>query len=596
MSEKIPPDDYEKQRISLESGFRKLFPQVDMSNEEQNKAHAEFVALRRELSKSFNAGSPEVTEAKINAFLTSHGATPSEPAVMPSVAESKPIDVDWPIIDFNFDVPPKVVPVAGVETIAQSEEDEPKVFRSNREKKEGKKEEPSFEDRKKYLNSRNNKLRAKAKEYGIKFESFVRNTGERYRKLPLIYKIGVAGALLGMNVATGGASTLVTLLTSTAMIGQRALGAASAYALIDGLYEKRLTRKENERGSERTEFEKWKKRGYSTATALAVFTGLPGYAVKEGFDAIGGSGMLKALGALMGISPDTAELPHTIPKTAGAPAEPLVKPLVIDEIKQQIVEENARATTEVTTPQESRQALRTAVEKLTRVSATADAKFEMPKHADFSIHEDDTTISPYDVTPTDQSGVDDDIVQVSEESQPVAEPEVQQIQTETPIETAKPSAEPIETVPEAEPLPVVEVPKPEYATVDLTQEQVGVETAPAESMSAQVEHAKEWTNPNGVKIDPLRGGVYQYPNGVPVAYGKGALEAAQDFAKANPNTSVWVQSEKPVLYEGKLHQYVYEVKYGGFWRGMQILGVDGPSDPSHIITIDPNALVKRLGE
>ena len=313
----------------------------------------------------------------------------------------------------------------------------------------------SFEDRKGRLNRRAGELDAKAKEYGIKFENFVRNIGEDYRKLPLKYKIGVAGALLGLNIATGGASTLVTLLTSTAMLGQRALGSAATYALLDGLLEKKLARKEKERGSERTKSEKLRKRGLSAAAALAVFTGLPGYAVKEGFDAIGGGGMLKALGALMGISPATTELPPTTPVPTGASAghsveeaakimqqakEQLAKEITarneikagLDQVKQQIVEEKARVAAETSTPREAKQALKTAVEKLTKVSATADAKFEMPKHADFSIHEDDTTISPYDVTPTDQSGADD-TMQVGEESQSVAEPEAQQpIVEETP--------------------------------------------------------------------------------------------------------------------------------------------------------------------
>src|SRR3989344_5509381 len=486
-------------------------------------------------------------------------------------------------------------------------------------------EQASFEDKKKYLNGRDKELGAKAKEFGIKVESHIRNAGEWYRKLPLKYKIGVAGALLGLNVATGGASTFVTLFTGTAMIGQRALGSASVYALIDGLYEKRLQKEEKKRGSDRTKFERWKKRGYSTAAALAVFIGLPGYAIKEGFDAVGGGGLLKALGSLMGHTIPAEVTPVTVPsgvstdqvadeakKVLEETKEQLAKEIIerdkiqagLEQVKQQIAEEKAQVAAEASTPQETRQALRTAVEKITKLTETASAKFEMPKHADFSIHEDDTTISPYDVTPTDQTPAED-----------IGSVEVEEVEEQ--VETSSASAP--EATP-AEPLPVEKVSEPvvyQKVEADVLQTAGNVEATPVEvpappaeapvssvetpspvgeTPTLQAEQVKEWTNPNGVKVDPLRGSVYQYPNGVPVAYGNGALEAAQNFAKANPNTSVWVQADKPVLYEGKLHQWVYEVKYGGFWRGMQILGADGPSDPSHIITIDPKALVKRLGE
>ncbi len=164
--------------------------------------------------------------------------------------------------------------------------------------------------------------------------------------------------------------------------------------------------------------------------------------------------------------------------------------------------------------------------------------------------------------------------------------------------------------PVAEPTTEIKIEKPEgQSVIDITEAQrlheqeiatntVGQQPTinteiPPPSSTSMIEHLKEWINPNKVPVDPLHGGVYKYPNGVPVGYGKGALDAAQDFAKAT-GKSAWVQSETPVLYEGKLQQYVFEVKYGGFWRGIQILGADGPSDPSQIITIDPDAFVERL--
>ena len=62
----------------------------------------------------------------------------------------------------------------------------------------------------------------------------------------------------------------------------------------------------------------------------------------------------------------------------------------------------------------------------------APTRFEMPKHADFSIHEDDTTISPYDVTPTDNAQTDD-VLSVEE-----VEEDVQDQPAEAPVHVIEP--------------------------------------------------------------------------------------------------------------------------------------------------------------
>ncbi|MFM2330522.1 MAG: hypothetical protein RLZZ26_29 [Candidatus Parcubacteria bacterium] len=110
--------------------------------------------------------------------------------------------------------------------------------------------------------------------------------GEWYRKLPLKYKVAVSGALFGASLATGGASTLVTLL-SAAKLGQRSLSSLGTYALVEGTLEKRLAKKEAERGTARTKFEKWKKHGTAATVALAIFSGVPGLAIKEGWSLTG---------------------------------------------------------------------------------------------------------------------------------------------------------------------------------------------------------------------------------------------------------------------------------------------------------------------
>lgn len=112
-----------------------------------------------------------------------------------------------------------------------------------------------------------------------------------------------------------------------------------------------------------------------------------------------------------------------------------------------------------------------------------------------------------------------------------------------------------------------------------------------------IEHMKEFINQNKLPIDPLHGHIFQDTTGAIIAYGNdfnARFDAAQDFAKANPNTSVWVQAKEPVFYEGAWRPWVFEVKYGGLWRGMQILGADGPTTPSQIGGINPDAFIKQL--
>jgi hypothetical protein len=154
---------------------------------------------------------------------------------------------------------------------------------------------------------------------------------------------------------------------------------------------------------------------------------------------------------------------------------------------------------------------------------------------------------------------------------------------------------------DAPPLQEVKLVSPEsITTVDLTGAQDLAETpATSETLPSAptIEHMEEFINQNKLPIDPLQGHVFQDKSGALLAYGNdfGArFDAAQEFARANPNTSVWVQAEKPVFYEGAWRPWVFEVKYGGWWRGMQILGADGPTVPSQIGGIDPNTFIKQL--
>lgn len=122
--------------------------------------------------------------------------------------------------------------------------------------------------------------------------------------------------------------------------------------------------------------------------------------------------------------------------------------------------------------------------------------------------------------------------------------------------------------------------------------------APSNKDIPMVVHTEKFINSNNISIDPLHGHIFEGKGGAIYAYGNSfseRLDAAQEYAKSHPGASVWVQADKPVLFEGALRPYVLEVKYEGFWKGgMQILGVDGPMDPSRIGGVDPKEFTKQL--
>lgn len=170
----------------------------------------------------------------------------------------------------------------------------------------------------KYLNERIVTLGEQAPGLGKELGKNVLKTGEWYGKLPLKYKIGLSAALIGASVATGGAGTLVTIL-SAAKLGQRTLASAGVYAMVEGLMEKRYARQDMEAGRERRKWETWKKHGLAATATLAVFSGVPGYFLREGFTAVGGMHAVEWLGGALGIVPEH----YTVPTTGGTASPPV---------------------------------------------------------------------------------------------------------------------------------------------------------------------------------------------------------------------------------------------------------------------------------
>ncbi len=166
---------------------------------------------------------------------------------------------------------------------------------------------------------------------------------------------------------------------------------------------------------------------------------------------------------------------------------------------------------------------------------------------------------------------------------------------EAPAAPAAPEA------PAAPPLEKIEITGPEPVKgIDLTQAPAAAEqiVPPEPSLQSLIqEQTKEFINVHTVPIDPLQGHIFQDDNGIVLAYGNefaARFDAAQEFAKANPGTSVWVQAEKPVFYNGAWRPWVHEIRYGGFFRGIQILNPDGPADLSQIGAIKPETFIKQL--
>lgn len=308
---------------------------------------------------------------------------------------------------------------------------------------------PSFEDKKKHLTERIKELDAAI---ALKAEKLAEKIGEAYNKLPMKYKFAIGATLAGGMALTWPVSTVAGMAFGGVIGLQRAAGMFGMFVnfekkLLDAHASKlagakmtgifgRLAR-ESEGGN----------KNEAAALAMAYTFGLSsaiGYGVKTAAD------WLADLYYDTNITEEVSAQPKA-PKTTIVPAKPSV-PVPSVELSAESAERLSKygitgssspeqIATEQMTPNESREALRTAVNGIMQLTEEPSS-FEMPKHADFSIHEDDTTISPYDVTPTDQLG-EDDMLSTAEkvEEQTADTPETS---SET-IADTEPSVSPTET-------------------------------------------------------------------------------------------------------------------------------------------------------
>ena len=342
---------------------------------------------------------------------------------------------------------------------------------------------------------------------GLDGERLFRKVGEWYNKRDWKTKLAI-GATLGLGATISvGVSVPLAYACLSGVAAQRLAGFATMYMK----YEKKSHDEAWGRNKE------WGKQ--KAMLKAGLYTVLMGLTMKEAIEYASGTELAHSaqakvegfLGWMMGhtASPPIANAPEA-PATVATPQalpiqeDPAVAPSVAPTAEPStppVPEPAPRLPEPVPQPA----AAAAASEQVSRPIAQgiqrpeAPSRFEMPKHADFSIHEDDTTISPYDVTPTDQSGAEDILspeaeeveeqvetssasapetppveeLQVEKVSEPVVYPRVEAdvLQTAENIEATSVEAHVPEAVTKPEPVPTpAEMPAEPSQSVDAVPE------------------------------------------------------------------------------------------------------------------------------
>ena len=436
-----------------------------------------------------------------------------------------------------------------------------------------------FAKSKDYLNQRAKQIDAQAE--GSRGERIIRKFGEQYNKLSFIKKLGI-GVTLGVGTAVGTAFSLPLALVGVGgLVIQRAAGAASMFLKIEKSLQDKKT------GEKSYQIMARKERAMLDA---ALYTFAFSYALKEVIEAAQEHGTVERarewLGSMMGeftgnrteagaIATAPSIFPQSAPAIEAKPPVPVTEAVAPSAPE---VSTTPSPTAEVPEPA----AAAAAGEQVSRPVAQGisrpetPTRFEMPKHADFSIHEDDTEISPYDVTPTDQTQAEDVLSVEAEEIE-----EVQQ---------------PVESQTEAidEPLTNVKVPEPEkLATVDLTKEQTSVETPAEVPSEAPIPAPEVITNSFGLQIPTGEPHIYAGADtGHTFVFGGTPTERANSilqYLKENPNKVVFGPDNTNAyrvpwhLVEGKIVSGVHMRTSGFLGFFFTWMKPPGPEDLRQII-------------
>ncbi len=547
------------------------------------------------------------------------------------------------------------------------EEIEKEKTKSKEEKQRAKIEEKErAAARKQYLEDRKKEQEKEGKGFGREAGAFLKGIGEKYRKLPLRYKLGISAALIGASVLSGGASTWITVATSMAMGGQRALNALGTYAAVEGAWESGLAQKEKLDGYIRTEKDEWKKQGTAVAAALAIFSGVPGMALKEIFEGAGGGLEFlyeKLHGKLSSaIDPELVQKP---PSPSHTPSGSAVWEGPTEEVKMPATPESpyVEAPTLLVTAQPGDGYERMTKQMWNELKMQNLNPDNYPKGSDIErlLNADPKSINSVvhqiaqehgyykpDGTSTvvklgehmffDSEGKLQlgDAARapegapvtghaagelkagygspITEKVTPIEAPQSPQVAPETSVEKPSVDKPAVETMEQA-PAPVEErkVPAAKEDNVwrdsqgepwkagDGTPITTGAESGVAPEISVEKsvpELSKEFVNDYKVTVNPLESHVYEDKEGTVVVFGDDfgkRFLGAQEYVKANPGKSVWIQAEKPVLQDGVLRPWVMEIKKGWMpWSGIEIVNPTGPSNPSQIGAIRPENFTKLL--
>jgi hypothetical protein len=623
--------DYDMQRQLLETKFKSKFPTPDLTNEEYVQANKQYTELKRGLARDFDAHAPEKTWSPIADFLRGIGASTEIPSAAAKPVESQArSEVPEQIAEMSPEAVPDYVQEAVSKDFTPAEHRRTLSHLVNEFGRLGKETFKSYASSSAELIRRTRELDTEAEKIGITEKGF-RKLGEFYNRRGWKSKLAI-GAGLGLGAGIGAAAAFLPAIIAFggAIALQRTAGLATMYLKFE---------------KDALEGEKWGKEKAMGKAILytAGMTAGMAYLVKEVSESKWAQPdalkqtyeeTLEWLSRHFGEQDPSLSGESHIPVAPAAPGETIAGSIEgsATEIPSITVRAQGGYGYEYMLKRMWEQLHEKGLDPAkypegTDIRRLLDAK---PENIDRVVHIMATDSGFYRPDGTSAAVGKGDILAFNTEGNVLHTTPDGTSSIHAPTQLADEGPVPQEYIDAHEkvPLPAEEEPKSEAAQAEpklpaepisksggltadsLTLPQPEDSTVPATESASEtivpspdsppplpVEHTKEFLNKNNIVINPLEGHVYQDGSGAALAYGNdfaARFNAAQEFARANPEMSVWVQAEKPVFYEGAWRPWVMEVRYGGFFRGVHVLNPDGPPDASHIGAVLPETFINRL--
>ncbi|MFZ2500474.1 MAG: hypothetical protein WAW90_00600, partial [Minisyncoccia bacterium] len=475
-----------------------------------------------------------------------------------------------------------------------------------------------------YLKSRSGELEKMADKMQVE-ESF-RWLGEKYNKLTFKQKIGV-GIALGLGaVASSGVSMPIAFACMSGLAIQRAAGMASMFL--------RFEKGDTKEGRSEKEKKEW------AILKAGVYTLGMGYAIKEGVELASNLEAVQEakrywLGNMLG---------HNVLDHHAVEDVKVVEPVKIKDAPKAVTDQLAAyEATHSGAPAGDATAVVSAPEvELPTVKASPGHGYEYmmkqmwkelqgkgldpndyakdsdmykllttdegsvnkvvhqlaadPKHEFFHIDDGESVV----IAPNAEMTIDadgqihvDSNIKAPEGSSVTQAPD--HPHTRFPLESAETSAPPEAGASVSAVLPAEDgVPHPGLAD---TPKEEWSRAPVGEHVDPTVVQTKEFTIESGLTIDPRAGHLFEDSEGKILAYGNNfehRFNAAQDYARANPGTSVWVQAAEPYSsgFFKKLSPWMFEVKFDEK-EGLMPIPV-APTYENMFGIPDPNTFTKQL--